>query len=304
MLKYAILFVVFHVLGRLPRRVLYWIAAIVAETSYRLAPGARRNVWRNLRHVMPAGSPRSRMRETALRVFRNVALYYADLAHLPRMDVRQFYEKRLKVYGLEERLIPAVKSGRGVIILSGHFGNPELVVQALVTQGIHVFALTEPQKPAKISSMMDGIRASKGHEFGPVSVGNVRKVMRTLKNGGVVALMGDRDIHGPKASLPFLGEETMMPTGPIEVALRTGAIVFPCFCFREGSRFRAYIEEPLDLERTGNMDEDVREGTLRFLERLEDRLREDPGQWAVLESVWDGAMEPAPPDPAVVGGRN
>ena len=41
--------------------------------------------------------------------------------------------------------------------------------------------------------------------FGPVNRGNVKRVFQTLKRGGVVALMGDRDIEGPKEALPFFG---------------------------------------------------------------------------------------------------
>jgi KDO2-lipid IV(A) lauroyltransferase len=102
--------------------------------------------------------------------------------------------------------------------------------------------------------------------------------------------MGDRDIEGPKARLPFFGEEATIPTGPIELALRTGATVIPSFCIRtEQGGINAYLEEPLEMERTGDMERDIRVNTLRFLARVERRLREHPDQWVVLESIWDGA---------------
>jgi KDO2-lipid IV(A) lauroyltransferase len=137
--------------------------------------------------------------------------------------------------------------------------------------------------------MLDRTRSSKGHTFAPVSVGSVKRVMRTLKQGGVVVLMGDRDIEGPRMRVPFMGVEASMPTGPIEVALRTGATVIPSFCARKGRYgLEAFLEEPLKLEKTGDFEQDVRAGTLKFLGRFEKRLRADPGQWAVLERVWDG----------------
>jgi len=288
MWKYVLLRAAFLVLGRLPIGVLYRLASLGGGIAYTLAPRARRNVWSNLRHVMPPGTPPSRMRKAARQVFRNVALYYADLAHLPHMDVQRFFDRRLKLYGINEHLMPAVKSGQGVVILGAHFGNPEFAAQGLIPLGVHLFALTEPQEPERLTRMLDEMRSSKGHTFAPVSVGNVKRVVRTLKQGGAVALMGDRDIEGPRARLPFLGVETLMPTGPIEVALRTGAVVVPGFSYRVGTRIIAYLEEPLDLKRTGSMEEDVRRGTLEFLARFEPHLRKDPGQWAVLESVWDG----------------
>ncbi len=287
MLKYLLFLAVFKVLGRLPITVLYRIAAAVAAVAYIASPRARANVWDNLRHAMPRGTSKREIRRAARQVFRNVVLYYADLAHMPHMEVDDFFERRLITHGLYENLIPAVESEKGVIMLGAHFGNPELAAQGLIPVGVRVFALTEPLQPRRLSRMIDGIRSCKGHTFAPVSVGSVKKVIKTLKSGGVVALVGDRDIEGPRQSLPFLGVETLMPTGPIEVALRTGATVIPSFATRNGYLIDAYMEEPLELEVTGDFPQDVRTGTLRFLERFERRLRADPGQWAVLESIWE-----------------
>jgi KDO2-lipid IV(A) lauroyltransferase len=284
--RYWIFWFVFKVLGRLPLPALYLIANLMAGAAYRLAHGSRRSVIKNLRHVMPDASE-PELERAARQVFRNVTLYYADLAYLPRMDTRRFFDERLKVYGIEELLRPALATGRGVVMLSVHFGNPEVVMQGLIPCGIQVFALTEPQNPRRLSLMMDELRRSKGHDFAPVSVGSVKRVIRTLRQGGAVALMGDRDIEGPRQLLPFCGEEAWMPTGPIEVALRTGAIVIPSFSYRRGRKFEAYMEEPLELKQTGDFEADARNGALEFLARFEPRLRAEPWQWMVLEPIWE-----------------
>ena len=112
--------------------------------------------------------------------------------------------------------------------------------------------------------------------------------MKTLRSGGTVALMGDRDIEGPRQRLPFFGVETWMPTGPIEVAIRTGAMVIPCFSARKDDYFiEAHMQQPLELNMTGDFHANVRAGALAFLKRLETWLREDPGRWLVLEPIWD-----------------
>ncbi len=149
---------------------------------------------------------------------------------------------------------------------------------------------------------MDSLRASKGHTFAPIGFAGVKRAVQTLRDGGVIALMGDRDIEGPKVRLPFFGEETMMPTGPIEMALRTGATVIPTFCPRtKHGGIYAYLEEPLELERTGDLKKDARTNTLRFLALVERRLRQHPDQWVVLESIWEEVpVQPEPP-PVVVG---
>lgn len=288
MLKYLFFRITFATIGRLPTRVLYAIFPYVADLCYLFAAGPRQNVWKNLRHVVPADTPKHEIRRMARQIFRNVALYYVDMARMQYTDPRDLFDNRMEIHGLREILFPAIEEGKGVIMLSAHFGNPELAGQGLVAVGVKVFALTEPLEPPQLSRFLDRARSSLGLTFGPVNYANVKRVMKTLRSGGVVALMGDRDISGPKQLLPFFGKETWMPTGPIEVALRTGAAVVPSFSARRDHYIiEAYMEEPLELQKTGDFEADVRAGELAYLERLERRLRDDPGQWMVLESIWD-----------------
>ncbi len=296
MLRYLVFWFVFRVLGRLPLPLLYGIAEIVGRAGYALAPGPRRNVWDNLRHVMPH-APRSRLRRTAKAVFRNVGYYYADLAQLQRMDLDQFFRERLIYRGIEEHIRSNIDKGRGVVMLSAHVGNAEMAGQALIPLNIPCFAVTEPVEPERLSRMLNSIRRSHGVEFMPVGVPSAKRIMRTLRDGGTVALMGDRDILGPKMLLPFFGEETWMPTGPVEVALRTGAAIVPSFSSRRGRYLiEAVAQPPIEIERTDDLQADVRTAMLEFISRLETQLRAEPDQWMVLERIWDA--DPREPQPA------
>ena len=294
-LRYLTFWFVFRVLGRLPLPLLYSIAEIVGRLGYALAPSARRNVWDNLRHVMP-DAPKPRLREVAKAVFRNVAYYYADLAQLPRMDPGQFLRERLLYTGIEEYVRANNDRGRGVVMLSAHIGNAEMAGQGLVPLQIPCCAVTEVVKPERLSRMLNGIRKTHGVEFMPVGVRSAKRIVRTLRDGGTVALMGDRDISGPKMLLPFFGEEAWMPTGPIEVALRTGAAIVPSFSSRRGRYIiDADSEAPIEIERTDDLQADVRTAMLEYISRLETRLRAEPDQWMVLERLWDAeSSEPQP----------
>lgn len=293
MLKFVVFWLVFRVLGRLPLPIIYFVADLAAATGYRLATNARANVQDNLRHVM-VGVSRKKIDRDAKQVFRNVAYYYAELAYLPRMDLAKFLEKHLTLHGVHERLIPTIRSGQGAIMLSGHYGNPELVLQAVIPLGIRGFAVTEPVDPPALARMLNEIRSSHGVRFMPVGVAGVKQLLRTIREGGAVALMGDRDIEGPRMRLPFFGQETWMPTGPIEVALRTGAPIFPSFSLRRGKyKIEAWLEEPMVVERTDDFQADVRAMALKWIARYEDYLRREPHQWAVFERLWD-TSNPAP----------
>ncbi len=293
MLKYLVFWFVFRVLGWLPLSALYWIADVAAAIGYRLAPRSRESVLDNLRHAMPDASD-SALADAAKAVFRSVAYYYADLAHLPHMNVQRFHDERLIHHGVDERMRPVLASGRGAVMLSAHFGNPELVTQAMAVLGIPVLAVTERVEPERLAELLESVRSSHGLEFRPVGVGAAKRVIQMLKSRGSVALMGDRDIEGPRMMLPFFGVETWMPTGPVEVGLRTGAAIFPSFCVRrERYKIEAFLEDEIVIERTDDLQADVRVVMLKYIERLEWWIRKEPGEWAVFERIWE-TDEPAP----------
>lgn len=287
MLKYLLFKTAVLTVAHLPLRVLYPLVVVWADLVYILSPRIRGNVWDNARHVLGPAASKAAIRREAKCSVRSVAKYYADLIRLPYTRPDDFIRRRLTYHGLDEHVRPAIAAGKGVILASCHFGNPELAIQACLARGIEVLALTEPLKPARLSRLVDGLRASQGLTFLPISISSVKKVVRWLREGKVVALMCDRDVEGPRALLPFFDQDAYMPTGPIEVAMRTGATIIPVFSRRlNGDKLEVFLEEPLQLVSTGDFEADVRTNAQQFLERFRQHLSRDPGQWAVLEAIW------------------
>ena len=282
-----------HTLGRLPLPILYRFVSAVADVLYLLLGRQRANVWDNMHHVLGPEASKAEIRRAARQVFRNVAKYYADLIRMRRLNLEAFFYRRLRYTGFEEYVRPALDRGAGVILVGAHFGNPELAIQGLLPASVKAIALTEPLKPPQLSRLVDDLRSCQGHTFRPVSVASVKLALRTLRNGGLVALMMDRAIVGPRARLPFCGQETLVPTGPVEMAMRTGAPLIPTFTFRrEPDKVEVTFEEPLELVSSGDLEADVRTNALRFLARFERHLRAEPEQWMVLERVWEKEAHP------------
>ena len=299
MWKYYALRLAFLVLGRLPLRILYGIAHVVGDGAYLVRSGARRAVIANMRQVMGPEAPERTVRRAAREVFRNATRYYADLFHIRHMDTQQFFREQLELEGLEY-LAAARDSGRGAVVASAHFGNPEIAVQGLAAAGFFFFALTEPLQPQALSDFTHWLRSGHGHEYRTVSFGGIKEVIRRLKKGGLVAILLDRDVGGTGVPMQLCGAETRIPLGAVDLALRTGADLIPAWAWRiPGYRFHVRIGPPLELVRTGNFDEDVRTSAQRLLGLFEERLRSDPGQWAVLEPIWKNESEPAAPAGAI-----
>ena len=288
MWKYALILLSVYLFGWLPLRVLYGLANLAGEVAYILAVRVRHNVWDNMRHVMGPATPKAELRRAARDVFRNIARYYVDLITRPRLDTRRFYDRQLTPYGIEENLLSPLKQGKGVVLVSAHFGDAELVLQGLLHLGVKILALTEPLEPPALSRLVHKLRSRSGHTYLPVTLSNVKAMIRHLKAGGMIALLCDRDIEGRSLRVPFCGVPASMPVGAVELAMRTGAPLVPTFSHRRnGNRYDVFAEPPVELARTGDPQADLATNVRRLLECFEAHVRRDPGQWTVLESVWD-----------------
>ena len=289
MLKYLALLFAYRALSWLPTPAAYFIADGIGTIIYYLRPDLRRNVQLNMRQVMGPETSSKAVRRASRAVMRNAARYYADLVRTPRLDMIRFYNERINfVSGLDD-LRQSVATKRGVIIVSAHYGNPEVVLQAAVALGIPTFTITEPLKPQRLNDLVHKLRASRGQVFRPLSLSAVREAVRWLREGrGVVPLLCDRDIQNSGMLLPFFGAETRVPVGAAELALRTNALVIPMFCRRtKGGCLDVFGEPPMEMVVTGHAQEDVRTNTMRIIAAVERYIRGDPGQWLVLESMWD-----------------
>jgi KDO2-lipid IV(A) lauroyltransferase len=270
-----------------PRIPAYGIAWLVAEISYLFNGQGRRAAVANMRHVLGPSASRAAVRRAARGCFRAAAFYYIDLARTPLMRPHRFFACNVRVRGLEH-LLSASRSGKGCIAVSIHYGNPEYTAQCLSAVGLRFMALVEPLEPPALSAMFARYRHSQGHEFATADMRGVRRAIRHLRRGGTLAVLIDRDIQHTGILVPFLGAPARIPTGAVELALATGALVVPFITRRIGlDRFEAVIEPPITLQRSSDHEADRRRYTEQLLRVFEPYLRRDPGQWFVLEEpVW------------------
>jgi lauroyl/myristoyl acyltransferase len=292
---------------RLPLWLIYGLALLAAEVAFLVNGSARRVAMANMRHVLGEHASPAVVRRAARGCFHTAALYYCDLARTPRMRPARFFARNLTVHGYEH-FARAVAAGRGVIMATIHYGSPEYVAQALRAKGITFLALVEPLHPPQLAALFHRYRSSHGHEFVPVDVTGIKRALRRLRQGGIVAVLVDRDIQHTGVEVPFFGAPARLPPGAVDLALHTGAALLPMISRRTGlDRFAVTVLPPLDLVRTGDPRADRRRNTARLIACFEPFLRADPSQWFVLEEpVWVSAparptARSAPPAAAADG---
>jgi KDO2-lipid IV(A) lauroyltransferase len=125
--------------------------------------------------------------------------------------------------------------------------------------------------------------------LGPEATG---VLIKTLRGGGLVGLLCDRDIVGNGIEVEFFGERTTFSPGPATLALRTGATLVTSAVFSgPGSNHHAIISGPIDLSRTGSFRADVSRITQEIARHFEDYIRRAPEQWHVFQPIWPSDRE-------------
>ena len=109
-----------------------------------------------------------------------------------------------------------------------------------------------------------------------------RDIMRMLKDHRMVVLAMDRDILNTGQRFKFFGRLTSFPTGPVEIALKTGAPILPAFCIRdENDAYIAVGDPPLFLTPSEDHAADVRGAMEQILATFERYIKKYPDQWHV-----------------------
>ena len=289
--KYYLMVAVIQTIGRMSLRYRYGVARIVSNRVFAWRRGIRANLLANARQVLGPDASDAEVERVARQMSSNTGRYYADVIGMHRMDVQKFYENDLVLEGLHY-VTDAQAAGRGVVMASAHYANPEFATQGLAAAGIKVFALVEALEPKELGDLMWNLRNVHGHHYEPVGFGGVKRAIEWLRNAGVVAILVDRDIQKRGVELEFCGAKTRFPTGAVDLALRTNSVLVPGWVRRESDfKVRAVLGPPLELVRTGNNDEDLRVNTAKLLALFEEHLRRDPGQWSVVERIWPVAAD-------------
>lgn len=283
MLKYWLFRLASFALPLLPASVCYGLASLPGDLAYLLAPGARNVVCCNMRQALGPTADERRVRRAARQVFRNAVKNYVDLFRLPRFDL-EYLNRNLAIHGLEyfER---ALEQGKGIIIATAHLGNFDLVAQVLAARSHRFTVLVEVLQPEPLFRLVTGLRTSRGLCFLPIGPGGLRATLRSLQRGEIVGVTCDRYIRGSGMRVRFLDKEATLPTGAVDLALRTGAAVLPAFSIRQdGGRFALYIEPALSF--TISNGSELKENMQRLVVPMEKYIRGYPEQWVIFRPVW------------------
>lgn len=184
----------------------------------------------------------------------------------------------------------AADAGNGLIMGLIHSGNWEVAGSMAEEVGLKALAVVEGLKNERIVAWFKWCRESMGINVVVAHKGSAvtRDLLKKLRDGGMIALVSDRDVSGRGVPVIFFGEETTMPAGPAALADKTGAALLPVGnFFNDGPGHRIVVGSPIEMP-TGLSDktERIAEITQRLAYAYEDLIRQRPEDWHIFMENW------------------
>lgn len=240
---------------------------------------------RNLEIAFPALSRGQRL--SILRAaYENWGRMLAEWMHFPSLNAGNI-ERFASYRNIENwRRAEEISQGRGILILTGHFGNFELLILAHSVHGNRVAVVHRPLRNPLIDAAVAATRTSFGNLVIPRK-GAGRDVVRLLRQSWMVGIPLDLDVR-QGVFVDFFSLKASTSDALARLALATGAPVVPAFMVREGASTHHWLEclEPLEVLRGRTREESVQLNTQRYTTLIEQMIRRHPDHWNWIHRRW------------------
>ncbi len=240
----------------------------------------------NLRYVFGDTMPMSELIELNGRIVAHFAQMLFEAPHILRLNRTNL--NRYVIFDNEEAVSQALKKGRGVFILTGHFGNWELMSAAFALRfNAKGAVVVRPADFAPADRLLENLRSRFGTEIIPKKRA-MKKLLAVKKENKVIGILLDQNVDWYEGVfVSFLGKSACTNKGLALVALRTGSPVIPAFSVRQpDGRYRVMFEDEVSLLKTGDKIKDIEENTALFTQIIGKYVSQYPDQWFWFHKRW------------------
>jgi KDO2-lipid IV(A) lauroyltransferase len=283
-LDFFLLWLLFQAARPLPRP---WALAVgrgLGDFVWSVVRFRRAIVLDNIRHAFGEERGEAGVRAIARAFYRNLGMTLLEFLKLPHLKPGEI-DSLVDVEGVEH-LRAVERAGGGAIFVSGHFGNWEYMGARSATLGIPVSFIVKTQHNAQVDRMQNRIRTGAG--IGIIRTGaSIKDMIRSLKQGGLIAMLADQDAGKDGVFVEFLGRQASVLKGAGYLSWRLNVPLVTCFIFRQpDGRHLAVVDPPVQPDRNLGQDEAVRRLTEHHVRCLEAAVRRAPDHYYWVHRRW------------------
>ncbi len=279
-----------RLLSRLPLGPALALGGLAGAIAYRLARRTRRLALAHLALAYPEKSEAERA-AIARAVFVHLGRSALELAAIASFDARlgsyvEFAEPTL--------LREVMGRGAGMVFVTGHVGNWELLARAIARAGVPNAVIAKRNVDPALGRLAERFRAEGGvTTLWREDVSTGRAIIKTLRGGKALGILIDQDTSVQGVFVPFFGLPAFTPRAAADLALRFGAPVVVGTIRRKGPRasdghLLSLVEIPYD-PRPADKEGEVVRITAACSAALEAAIRRSPEEWVWMHERWKTA---------------
>lgn len=276
----------FFIVKSSPFAVSSWLGKKLGILSFRLLKRRRNLTIQNIREAREQGFLPSDTddRQLAQKTWENICLLGIEFAYYNSGS----YETIRRAVTLEgaENLERALEKKKGVVLVTTHVGNWELMGMALALAGFDVNSIIQAQANSMWDQYINDCRRSIGTKV-IRKKGFLRPIVEAFKRNEIVSFFIDQNAGRKGLLVNVFGREARIPRGAAEFALKLDKPVVFAYIVREApQKHRLVISEEIQLIRSGDYQKDLEENTVLFIGLVQSVISQYPEQWLWMHKLW------------------
>jgi KDO2-lipid IV(A) lauroyltransferase len=269
----------------LPEPLAFALGRLLGGLWYAVDGRHRRVALENLARAFGSRLTAAERKVIARKHFIHLGYTFVETCRLRGLG-RAALERVVEVEGAEhfER---ARERGRGVVVVTAHFGSWEVLTRAWLLVGEAAAIVARPLDNPLLEAWIAGIRTAAGNRV--ISKRHAfQHLVETLRRGGTVAMLIDQNVAREQGVfVDFFGTPACTTTAATLAARRTGAALLPVVCSRRApGRFTIRIGKEIPVAATADLRRDILATTAEATAALEAFIREQPEQWFWVHRRW------------------
>ncbi|MFA5355802.1 MAG: ELM1/GtrOC1 family putative glycosyltransferase [Candidatus Omnitrophota bacterium] len=272
----------------LPVGVSMFLGARLGELLFCLDRRHRAVVYANIKGAFPDKFSPKELNCLVKDFYRAFGQSIIEVLLIPAVD-EAYINKYVAIEG-REYAYEALNRGKGVILVGVHAGSWELSNVICANLGFPFNLFIRVQKYPRLNGLLNSFRRQQGCKF-IQREGETRQLIKVLKNNEAIGMSADQ---GGRSGIQvkFFGRYASMPSGAIRLAMKYDACIVPAFYTRlKGPYVKAFVEPPLELKRTGDTQQDIKDNLQALVNIFERYISKYPKDYLWTYKAWKYGTE-------------
>lgn len=271
---------------------------VLARLWPRIAPRHRERAVTHLRAALGDRYPPAEIERLADCCLESVTMFAVEAICLPRLINANTWSRYIELRDFEEAL-ELLLSGRGVILVTGHYGSFEVPGHLLSALGFATVAVMRPLDNVYLNRFV--VRSRRTHGLSLLDKkGATSQAERILREGRALAFIGDQDAGRKGLFVDFFGQPASTYKSIGLLAMATGCPIVVGYARRRGktARYEVGVQRTIHPHHWEAQDDPLTWITQAYTSAIEAAVRADPKQYLWIHRRWKSkprAKRTAPP---------